>query len=140
MVTDSALATALAFHGQAMRVPKSAVIFEAGETADGIYIVRSGRVEVRLLNPHEIPVWSHIVPDSGILGLPAAIGRHAHHIRAVACDNSELIFVDAGTLSDVIRDDPKLGTQVLMLISEELSDLRRKAAMLNGRLNSRPSN
>lgn len=140
MVTDSALATALAFHGQAMRVPKSAVIFEAGETADGIYIVRSGRVEVQLLNPHEIPVWSRVVSDSGILGLPAAIGRHAHHIRAVASDNSELIFVDAGTLSDVIRDDPKLGTQVLMLISEELSDLRRKAVILNGRLKTHRSN
>lgn len=140
MVTHSRVAAALAFHGQVMRVPKSAVIFEAGERADGVYVVRSGQVTVQLLDANNTPIWSRNVSEGGILGLPSAIGGHPHHIRAMATDNAEMIFVDAGTVAGMIQDDPTLGAQVLMLISEELGDLRRKAIMLNGRLQSRRQN
>jgi CRP-like cAMP-binding protein len=132
MFTDSQLALALALHGQAMRVPKSAVIYDAGDTADGIYIVTSGQVKVQLVNNQQVPVWTRTVSDSGILGLPAAIGHHAHRTRAVASENTDIIFVDAITIADLIRNDPKLGGQVLMLISEEISELRRKVVMLRG--------
>ncbi len=134
MFTDPKLATTLAFHGQAMRIPKSALIFDAGEKADGVYIVRSGCVNVQLLNHNQTAVWSRNVSDYGILGLPSAVGHHPHHVRALASQNTELIFVDASTLADLIQREPKLGAQVLMSISEELSDLRRKAVMLNSQL------
>jgi CRP/FNR family transcriptional regulator len=136
MVTDSRVAAALALHGQAMRVPKSATVFEAGERADGIYILRSGSVTVQLLNEQQCPVWSRTLTEAGILGLPAAIRQQTHDVRAVASEHSEMIFVTSETLAKLIEIDPELGGRVLVLISEELSGLRRKAAMLNGRFKS----
>ena len=136
MVTDSRLATALALHGQVMRIPKAALIFDIGEKADGIYVVRSGQIKVQLLDSEQKSVWSRNVFEYGILGLPAAIGHHPHYLRAIASDNTEVIFVDAATVASLIRDDPKLGGQVLMLISGELADLRRKMDMLRAQLKS----
>lgn len=43
MITNSELAITLALHSEAMRVPSDAVLFQPGEVAEGVYIVRSGR-------------------------------------------------------------------------------------------------
>ena len=120
MLTDPKLATAMAFHGEAMRVPQSAVIFEGGESADGIYIVRSGSVTIQLLNKEDRLVWSRTVSEAGILGLPAAINHHPHRVRAVASENAEMIFVRANTLNELIQKDPSLGALVVLFISKEL--------------------
>ena len=41
MVTDYKLAAALAFHGKVLTVPKSAVVVDVGEEADGIVLAIS---------------------------------------------------------------------------------------------------
>jgi CRP-like cAMP-binding protein len=61
MVTPNQdLAIALALHGAVMRVPKDAVILQAGEQADGIYIVRSGKVDVQLLTELLASIETHL--------------------------------------------------------------------------------
>ncbi len=132
MVTPNQhLAVALALHGAVMRVPKGAVIFQCGERADGIYIVRSGGVEVQLLNGIGAAVWSRRVSEYTILGLPSAVGNRPHAVHAVAKEPCELVFVPCDVLRDVIQKNTALGSQLLLLISAELTDIRKKAAMLN---------
>jgi CRP-like cAMP-binding protein len=133
MITNPNLATSLAFYGQVLQVPEGSVIFEPGERADGAYVVRSGRVDVLLLNDQGEPVWSWSIAEYGIVDLSAGIGRHPHHVRAVATSHSELVFISTETFNRVIAEDPTLGSQVLELISEELRDIRNKAAMLKAR-------
>jgi CRP-like cAMP-binding protein len=133
MVANSALASSLAFHGQPLLVPRGSVVFDADEPADGAYIVRSGLVAVLLLNENGDSIWSRTVPEYGIVGLSAAIGRHMHCVRALASVDSELIFIPTATLARVISEQADLGSQVLAVIADELGDLRRKATMLNGR-------
>lgn len=134
MITNTNLAKTLAAYGQAMQVPKAEVIFDAGEIADGVYIIKSGQVHVLLPNDRGIPVWSRNVAEGAILGLPSAVGKYSHCVRAIAVESTELVYVSADTLAELIRNTPTLGTQVLALISEELGDLRRKAKMLNVRI------
>src|SRR4051794_26798680 len=121
MVTpNQGLAVALALHGAVMRVPKDAVILQAGEQADGIYIVRSGKVDVQLLNAFGTAVWSRRVSEYAILGLPSAMGNRPLAVHAVANEPCELVFVPCEVVREVIRNDTALGSQLLLLISAEL--------------------
>ncbi len=136
MVTDSTIAIELALHGKALNAPSGAVIFNVGEPAEGVYIVRSGLVDVQLLSSSGLPVWSRCMGENAILGLPAAIGGYPHHIRAVARETSELIFVRRETLTQLVEHDTRIGARVLELISEELRDLRRKVVIFNSAMKS----
>jgi len=134
MITNLNLAETLAAYGQAMRVPKAEVIFEPGDVADGVYIVRSGQVHILLLDDRGVSVWSRNVAQGAILGLPAAVGKYQHCVQAIAVESTEMVYLSADTLLALIRDTPTLGAQVLAVISEELGDLRKKASMLNVRI------
>jgi len=81
-----------------------------------------------------LPVWSRNIAEDAILGLPAAVGKHPHCVRAIAVESTTLVYVSAETVPQVIRDISILGTQVLAVISEELGDLRKKASKLNVRI------
>jgi CRP/FNR family transcriptional regulator, cyclic AMP receptor protein len=130
MITNPSLATALALHGKAMRVPAAATIYQPGEQADGVYILRAGQIDLQLIDEHQTPFWSRTMPAYSILGLSAAIGHYDHCVRAVARESSDVVFVPAGELAEVIRTDTSLGSEILMLISTELCDLYNKARML----------
>jgi len=126
MISNPDLAVALAFHGEAMRIPNGAVIFLPGETSDGIYIVKAGAVRVQLLDGNGWVVWSREVHENAILGLPSAVGGYPHGVLATASGDSEVIFVRCEALADVIKMKPIIGSQVVAAISEEISDLRRR--------------
>lgn len=123
MLIHSTLATALSFFGSAMAVPRDAVIFQPGEIADGVYIVRSGRIAVELPDTTGVPLRTEIIAEYGILGLPAAISRLPHCLRAVATDNSELIFLRSEELTKLIRTNAELGMEIVTALSAELHDL-----------------
>src|ERR1051325_6416608 len=131
MLTNDSLADTLAPLGDAMMIPKAAMLFDVGELCSGVYIIRSGSVDLLLLNAANIPVWSRCVSAGGVLGLPAAVGMKQYSLRAVAHDNAELVFVPATTIQSVIRNDPNVGFQVLKAMSEEVATLRKKVAMFD---------
>lgn len=130
MITNPDLAVALALYGEAMRIPEGAVIFRPGEASDGIYIVKAGAVCVQLLDGKGCSVWSREVHENAILGLPSAVGGYPHGILAIARHDSDVIFLRSENLADAIERNPVTGSQVVAAISEELSDLRQKIAML----------
>ena len=128
MTTNDSLASALALLGEPMLVPKAALLFDAGEPCTGVYIVRSGAVDLFLL-AGGVPVWSRSVTSGGVIGLPAAVSLHKYSLRAVANDNAELVFVAAPAVRSAIRNDPMIGMEILRTMSEELVTLRQKFAM-----------
>src|SRR5690242_9879244 len=133
MITNSVLAAALSAFGDAMLIPEAAVVFDCGEVGDGAYVVVSGTVDVVMLNMEGTPLWSRKVGPDGILGLPAAIGGYEHCLRAVVGDSAELVFVPANKLAKLVRDNLLIGTEVLRVMSEEVSIVRQKIAMFGGR-------
>ena len=131
MITNSELAVALALHGQAMALPTGAVIFQPGEAADGVYIVRSGSVAVQLVKTNGLPFWTRNVSEYAILGLPPTIGNHLHCLRAVARENCELVFIPALQIRRLLRTNPVLASWILQTIGDELCDLWKAAAVLS---------
>ncbi len=112
-----------------MGVPQAAVIFQPGELADGVYIVRSGRIVVELLDALGVPLRTESVCEYGVLGLPAAISRLPHCLRAVAAENTELIFLPSGDLTKLIRANSELGTEIILALAAELEALGVTAAV-----------
>jgi CRP-like cAMP-binding protein len=128
MLTDESLASALAQIGEPMLVPKAAMLFDVGEPCTGVYVVQSGAVDLHLLADGQ-PIWSRYVPEHGIIGLPAAVGKQPYSLRAVANDHAQLVFVRAEAVQDAIRNDATIGMQILRVMSEEVTALRRKFSM-----------
>lgn len=128
MITDEALASALAQFGEPILVPKAAMLFDVAEPCTGVYVVQSGAVDLHLLADGQ-PIWSRSVQQHGIIGLPAAVGKQAYSLRAVANDHTQLVFVRADVVRDAIRNDSNIGLQILRVMSDEVNTLRKKFAM-----------
>jgi CRP/FNR family transcriptional regulator len=140
MITNPVLASALAIHGKEMRVPVGAIIYEPGEETDGVYVLRSGKVDLQLLDENDKAVWSRTMSDYSILGLHSALGHHPHCVRAVARESSHVVFVSKGELADAILKDTSLGAEVLLALGNELRDLQKKARMFNTRVRGQSRN
>lgn len=125
MFVNRSIAIALALHGAPLRVPKGAVIFHSGEDGEGVYIVRAGRIVVSLPNRHGFSLWSRTVAEYAILGLSASFGHRPHALRAIASESSELVFVPSPLLEDIVAHDGFIGQELLVLISQELSAVRK---------------
>ena len=131
MLVNGALSNVLAALGEPLLVPATALLFDDNEPCTGAYVILSGAVDVQLLTPDGVPVWSSAVSAGGILGLPNAISLRQHHVRATASADSSMAFVSAAKIMDLIHTDSYLGFMIIEVISEELSALYQRLAMLS---------
>ena len=107
-------------------------MFAQGEPASGIFVVADGRACVSLSDPQGVQVWSRIVGPGAILGLPSAVSGQPYSLSAIALDNLEAAFIPCSTVQDVMARDNGVAADVVRTLSEELRELRRKMALLNG--------
>jgi CRP-like cAMP-binding protein len=118
--------------GSHMVAPPRAVILDVHEPAQGAYLVTSGRVRLSLVNDDGTPLWSRIVGAGAILGLPSAIADEPQSMRAEAIQPTELTFIEREKLAKLVKDNPAIGSEIVALLSAEVSDVRRKWSMLAG--------
>lgn len=131
MITNAYLAAILAEFGEPLLVPAHVMLFEFGATANGAYIVKSGSVDVVMLNPRGAPVWKRSISDGGILGLPPSIGKFPHYVRAIVSCEAEVVFVPVVEVVMLIQVNAGIGTQLLVAMKEELINVRRQYTTLN---------
>lgn len=129
MIAREELATALAAVGEPLMVPHAALLFECGEPCSGAYVITSGSVDVVLLSPTGMPVWSRTLNEGGILGLPASVAERSHHVRAIAAADAQLSFVPSERIRSMIQKDTHLGFLIVEAIGEEVNALRRKLSV-----------
>src|SRR3954451_21855237 len=120
MLVNGTLAEVLAVFGEPMLVPTSAMLFDDGELCTGAYVIKTGRVDLLLLNAEGVAVWSRTVQAGAILGLAAAVGMKSHCLRAVALDETELVYLPAEKVQKLIRDNATVGVQIIKAMSEEV--------------------
>ncbi len=132
MVEHRALADAQAAYGEPLLVPRTALLFDLGEPCTGAYVIKTGTVDVRLISPEGIAIWSRALSAGGILGLPAAISLRQHHVRAIATAESHMVFLTADKVRTLIQTEPHIGLMIIEAISEELNALRSRLPTMNG--------
>ncbi|MGH9524243.1 MAG: cyclic nucleotide-binding domain-containing protein, partial [Terriglobales bacterium] len=94
----------LAEAGQSMFVPRASVIFTPGDTAEGAYVIMSGRVRLAIAPDNRAPVWSRTLVPGSVFGLAAAINGNTQILSATAEEDSVLIFVERSALIAAMRE------------------------------------
>ncbi len=116
--------------GPATVRPRGSLIFEQGQAPEGAYFITTGKARLTLLDQNRKPVWSKLLGPGSFLGLPAAITGQPYSMRATLVEDGQLVAISPEALAMTIRAEPGLAKYILELLSLEVSDVRRKAALL----------
>lgn len=103
--------------------PRAALIFEQGEPASGIFLVRKGAVRMTIKSG-KTDILMRIAREGSVLGLPATMSGHPYSLTARAMQTSELGFVEREALIAAVRKNPALGLQILQMLSEDVRTAR----------------
>lgn len=109
---------------QTMTEPKGAVLFRRDETAFGVFLVRKGRISLRLETEKGKVLWHRIVTRDSIVGLPGTLAGGRYSLTAVTLQKSELAFVSSHALIDLVKRDPGTGMELVRALGDEVLQMR----------------
>jgi CRP-like cAMP-binding protein len=102
---------------------KGSVLFRAGEPGKGAFFIRTGQVRMSLSeNPTLYP--TRTVGPGRIIGLPATFSGEPYSLTAEVARDCRLEFIPRKTLLSLLRRNPKVGFQLVRILSQEISDMR----------------
>lgn len=98
------------------------IIFEMGDVARSMFVVRSGRAEIRLGNR-----VLDIVEKGGTLGEMALLDDAVRSATAVAVTPCEIVPIDKGQLIDMVRQHPSLALELTRSMVRRLRTMNHHA-------------
>jgi CRP-like cAMP-binding protein len=113
---------------------KETVLFHAGRPARGAFLIRSRKARLTL-SSGSTTYLSRVVGSVDLIGLPATFSGEPYSLRAEVTQDCRLEFITRKKLFDLLRHNPKVGLQMVRLLSEEIYQMRKRA-----KLNARPTN
>jgi CRP-like cAMP-binding protein len=125
---------------QITTVRKGEKVFEAGGSAYSLFLVRSGRIELRVklvyLNASvEVPM--DIIRAGGVCGWSALIPPHSYTLSACATEDSELLRIKQTDLQACCEANTRLGYIVMKNIARIVGERYEIARqMLTGEIQS----
>jgi len=99
--------------------PEGATLFTAGQVPTGMFVLRSGEVE---LCGHEVGAKSRKVRAGGVLGLRATVSGQPYGLTAITTLPAEVAFVPRENLLSFLRDYPDAAFKVVELLSSHVRD------------------
>jgi signal transduction histidine kinase len=106
--------------------PSGAQIFKEGDSGDGIYVVREGRVEICLAMTENVHrVFANINPGE-IFGEMAVVEFKPRSATAVAAVPTQVYFIPRDALLAMLDRSPTLSLQLLREISQRLRDFNKR--------------
>lgn len=79
------------------------------------------------------------VGAGSILGLPAVVANEPYSLSSMACERSEVNFVELANFAELMREQPSLFPKVLEVLAAEVRSARQALTGILRRLSSRPS-
>jgi len=111
------------------------IVFTEGMPRVGLYVVRSGRVEIyKSIDNRDIRVT--VVTEGKFMGEESAIGDSVHNASAKAIDNTTIYFLAKADIEMIEQKFPALFSKLLLFISRTLSRRLHQANTLIGSLDS----
>ena len=97
---------------------ESRVLFNAGESGSGIYLVQAG--EVRLMLPlTQMDGMGFRARAGSFVGLPATFSDEPYSMTAVAREGAQLAVMSRERFCDLISSSPALALEVLKILAAE---------------------
>jgi CRP/FNR family transcriptional regulator, cyclic AMP receptor protein len=103
-----------------------ALLFQAGTSARGVYLVRKGRIQLHLEGAGAL-YPTRILRAGAILGLPATVSGEAYSLTAIAIEDCDLDFVPRRELLALLQRNTTAALQILRILSEEIYQMRNTA-------------
>jgi len=100
-------------------------VFCAGDPGDGLYVVKTGRVEISgQLGTDGRQVFSQVGPG-GVFGEMAVIEELPRSAFAVAAQTTTVYFLPRAVMVELIERTPALATALLKVVSHRLRDFNQ---------------
>lgn len=107
------------------RFEKDTVIFQQGQSADQLFVLLEGEVEIRF-KPYDGPplTVARILPN-GIFGWSAALGRPFYTSAAIATQDSEAFSIISDDLRKLYEKNPVTGGILLERLASAIAERLR---------------
>lgn len=99
------------------------VLFERGEAADAVYLVKTGEVGLMMLISETRAVGFRAGAGS-LVGLPAAFSNEPYSMTAIAWKGAEIGVMSRERFCDMIAANPALSIDVLKILADETRSAR----------------
>src|SRR5580692_2729362 len=118
LIAPDSLKTQLESIGTKIQKEKGTYLFRRGDGMSGVYLVLSGQIRLGLeRDPRGFP--SRLIGEGSVLGLPSTLSNSPYSLTAEIMEESELIFVPADKLRQLLRKQPQLCFDVISILTEE---------------------
>ena len=105
-----------------MRFAKGQSIFKQGDPGDGVYVVKSGAVQIStLLGTGERLVFAEVMPGD-VFGEMSLLDHHPRSAYAGAKSDTTLYFIPRSDLLEMLRRSPDLSLMLVQQTSERLRE------------------
>lgn len=99
---------------------KGQVIFEEGETLNGVYCVRDGVCKLTKLSENGKDQVVKLVVKGGLLGKRSLITEQKTNLSAVALNDMEMCFIPKSEIMQDLKKNPDFTMNVLKRMAEDL--------------------
>lgn len=124
-LVSPALESELRSAGTHIVKPKGSTLFRTGQPVKGAFLIHSGRVRMSL--DHSALYPARTLGSGRIIGLPATFSGEPYSLTATAEQNCHLYFIPRARLLEILRRKPEVGFQIVRMLSEEISQMRKAA-------------
>ena len=117
---------ALRAHTEERHFPAGVDIFKEGDPGDGVYVVRSGSVQISaILGSGERRVFSH-VPPGDVFGEMTLLDSLPRSACAAAAEDTTAYFVPRAAMVELLRKSPELSMKLVQEVSGRLREFNRQ--------------
>lgn len=95
-------------------------IFHKGDEPSGIYIVKSGKIDLQLME-NDVLIHKHELKVGECLGEASFMSMHRHTTTAIATEKSEIIVLSRHALLQLKQEDIGLFALLMMNLARELA-------------------
>ena len=112
-------------------------IFAEGETPLGVYVLRSGSIDVKFSSRSGAVNHPRIAEPGQLLGLSAIVLHHRHEFSAVTRTPCEIGFIGREPFERALKERPDVWIAVLRILSNDVNAAYDDLRLLTGRRNER---
>jgi CRP/FNR family transcriptional regulator len=107
-------------------IKKGEYLFKEGDETTGIYMIRSGKIEISKLTPDGWKQTLAVLSAGNFFGELSILEKRKHEANAIAIEGTELFKLSKNVFETMEKEDPSLAFQIIKKIAIVMSkNLRR---------------
>ena len=123
-VADPELVEALKAHSFPVACEEDRVLFNQGDSPDGLYIFHKGGVRLTMRSQMGDLLMDMPAIEGSLLGLPGLIGGAPYSLTALAHKGAEVSFVSHDDFQEIMLRVPAVAVGILRVLAAEVRTAR----------------